>query len=276
MAEVFVPKTLEELLPAVNNEQKRIVAGCTDVVVGVRAGKLKSMPTIDINEVSEIKKIFEKEDKIYIGANVTIGDVIDNELIKKHFPVLIQAISTIGSIQIRNRATLGGNIGNASPSGDSIVVLNALDAEVVLLSAKGERIVKISDFIKGVGKKDLNSDEFIAYIVIDKKYTHYKGHFEKAGLRNSMIISLASMAFVYKVENDVIEDVRIACGAVAPKILVIDEANEFLKGKAITKENLLKAGEIIERTVTPIDDVRASAAYRKQVCKNLILRMLEI
>lgn len=272
----FVPKTLEELLPQINNEEKRLVAGCTDVMVGVKVGKLKFKHMIDLNEVKEIKKIFEKDNRVYIGANLPISDIIESKIIQSNFPILIQAISTIGSIQIRNRATLGGNIQNASPSGDSIVALTLYDATLVLNSLRGKRSILIKDFIKGVGKTDLKQDEFIEYIVIDKKYNNYGGFFEKVGLRNSMIISVASMGVLLLMEGDVIEDIKVACGAVAPKILEIVEAEEFLRGEKINREILDKACEIIKGIVTPIDDIRASAEYRREVCGNLILRLLEM
>lgn len=272
--EPFVPKKVEELLPHIDNENKRLQAGCTDIMVGIKVGKLTKKPIIDINEIEEIKKIFEKDDKVYIGANVPISDIMENKIVNMNFPMLIDAIKTIGSIQIRNRATLAGNVQNASPSGDGTLALTAYDCTLILKSKNGEREVSIKDFIKGVGRTDLKNDEFIEYIVLDKKYSSYKGYFEKVGLRNSMIISVTSMAVIYKEKNNVVEDIKIVYGAVATKVLEIIKAEEYLIGKQLNKENLLKAGEIIEDTVTPIDDVRASLKYRKEVCKNLIMRLL--
>lgn len=273
MAEPLVPKTLYELLPEIDNENRRIVAGCTDVMVAVKAGKLQYKPVIDINEVKEIRKIYEDENSLYIGSNVAISEIIENKSVNEHFKVLVDAIKTIGSPQIRNRATLGGNIGNASPSGDSILALNVLDARLVLKSVNGERTVPIKDFITGVGKKDLKNNEFIAYIVIDKKYDNYKSYFEKVGLRNAMVISVASMAVMYMTEKNLIKDIKIAYGAVAPKVIRIREAEEYLLNKTLDEKNLIEAGKIIEKTVKPIDDIRATGEYRKKICQNLILRL---
>lgn len=275
MAEPFVPETLEELLPAIDNENKRIAAGCTDIMVAVKAGKLEYKPVIDINEIKEIKRIYETETSVYIGSNVPLSSVIENKIVNNNFPLLIEAIKTIGSPQIRNRATLGGNIGNASPSGDGILALTVLDAGVILKSPGGERKVNIKDFITGVGKKDLKNNEFIEYIVIDKKFKDYNSYFEKVGLRNAMVISVASIGILYKTEKNIIKEIKIAYGAAAPKVIEITEAEKYLAGKELIEENLLKAGEIIENTVSPIDDVRASGIYRKTVCKNLILRLIE-
>lgn len=275
MAEPMVPKTLYELLPEIDNENRRIVAGCTDVMVAVKAGKLQYKPVIDINHVKEIKKIYEDDKSVYIGSNVTISEIIENSIINRNFKILIDAIKTIGSPQIRNRATLGGNIGNASPSGDSILALNVLDASLILKSSQGERTVPIKDFITGVGKKDLKNNEFIEYIVIDKKYDNYKSYFEKVGLRNAMVISVASLAVLYKTENNLVKDIKIAYGAVAPKVIRIKEAEEYLLNKEMNEKNLTDVGMIIGRSVTPIDDVRAAGEYRKKVCQNLILRLMD-
>lgn len=275
MMEPVVPETLEELLPVIDNSNKRIAAGCTDIMVAVKAGKLEYKTVIDINEIKEIKKIYETETSVYIGSNVTISTIIENKLVNDNFPLLIEAVKTIGSPQIRNRATLGGNIGNASPSGDSILALTVLDARVMLKSTEGEREVNIKDFILGVGKKDLKNNELIEYIVLDKKFQGYKCFFEKVGLRNAMVISVASIGILYKTEKNIISDIKIAYGAVAPKVIEITEAEKYLTGKELIEENLLNAGEIIEKKVSPIDDVRASGEYRKAICKNLLLRLIE-
>lgn len=274
MAEVLVPKTLAELLPNINNEEKRITAGGTDIVVGIRSGRVKYKPMIDINQLEEIKVIYEDDDNVYIGSNVSLSNVTYNEIVKKNFSVMIKAIESIGSLQIRNRATLGGNIQNASPSGDSILALTVLRAKIVLRSLTGRRQVYIKEFIKGPGKTDLRNDEFIEYIVIPKVFSNYQGYFEKVGLRNAMVISIASLAVVYKLENNVFVDINMALGAVAPKVLQITEVEGFLRGKELNRENLIAAGELIGKNISPIDDVRASAEYRRQVCKNLILRLL--
>lgn len=274
--EIMVPKTLNELLPNINNNKRRIAAGCTDIMVSIRSSKINYMPVIDINKINEIKKIFLHEDSVYIGSNVNLSDILDNNIINKNFPILNRAIETIGSPQIRNRATLGGNIANASPSGDSLVPLILLNATIILKSLEGQRQILIDDFIKGVGKTDLRNNEFIQYICIPLDYINYVSYFEKVGLRSSMTISVTSMGTIYKLEDGIIKNIKIAYAAVAPKVLRIYEAEDYLNGKKLDKNNLMKASEIIFNTVAPIDDIRASKDYRKLLCKNLIMRLLEI
>jgi CO/xanthine dehydrogenase FAD-binding subunit len=276
MMEILIPKTIEELLPSIDNENRRITAGSTDTVVALRNNKLTCKSTIDITEITELKKIFEKDHRIYIGSNVPLSDIRYSELISKDYKILVDAIKTIGSTQIRNRATLAGNVQNASPSGDGILALLLLDASLILGSSRGQREISVEDFILGVGRTDLKNDEFIEYIVLDKKYNGFSSYFEKVGLRGAMVISVASMGVLFKEEAGVIKDIRIVYGAVGPTVLRLKEAEEYLKDKCLEEKALTEAGEIIRRTVSPIDDLRASADYRRAVCKNLIMRLLEL
>ncbi|ERI89673.1 FAD binding domain in molybdopterin dehydrogenase [Clostridiales bacterium oral taxon 876 str. F0540] len=276
MSEVFIPKTLEELMPKIDNKNKRLAAGFTDIIPALRNNKLDHKPVININHVFEIKRIFEHDGRVYIGANVTLNEIIDSKFIKEDFNILAEALKTIGSIQIRNRATLAGNVQNASPSGDGILALTLLEASLILKSSQGEREVLIKDFILGAGKTDLKNNEFIEYVVLNKKYSGYKAYFEKVGLRSAMVIAVASMGVIYKLEENKITDIRIAFGAAAPKVLRINEAEEYLMGKELKENILIEAGKIIGKTVCPIDDLRATAEYRRKVCQNLILRLLEL
>lgn len=276
MEQVIIAKSLGELLENLDNDKRRLIAGSTDVMVALRNGKLQPKPIIDINDVQEIKQIFEKENKVYIGSNVSLNNIIDNKLVDDNFKVLAKALKTVGSNQIRNRATLGGNIQNASPSSDGILALTLLDAGLILKSLRGERTIKICDFISGVGKTELKHDEFIEYIILDKKYSSHNSYFEKVGLRNAMVISVSSMGVLIKLNKNIIEDIRIAYGAVAPKVIRIQKAEQFLIGKELDKNNLIKVQDIIGESISPISDVRASSDYRLQVSKNLILRLLDI
>lgn len=276
MEQVIIARTLQELLENLDNDKRRIIAGCTDVMVALRNGKLQSKPVLDINEVQEIKQIFEMDNKVYIGSNVNLSSIIDNKIINDNFEVLVRGLRTIGSSQIRNRATLGGNVQNASPSSDGVLALTLLDAELILKSIKGERTININDFICGVGKTQLKKDEFIEYIVLDKKYNSYSSYFEKVGLRNAMVISISSIGVLIKYKNNFIEDIRIAYGAVAPKVTRVHKTEQFLIGKELNRENLIKAQDIIAGSISPISDIRASSSYRLEVSKNIILRLLDI
>ena len=276
MREVLIPKTIEELLTNIDNENRRITAGYTDIVVALRNNKLACKPTIDITEIMDLKKIFKKDERIYIGGNVPLSDICHCQLIRKDYKVLVDAIETIGSPQIRNRATLAGNVQNASPSGDGILALVLLGASVILRSIRGQREITVENFIIGVGRTDLKNQEFIEYIVLNNVYEGYTSYFEKVGLRSAMVISIASIGVLFKEEAGAVKDIRIVYGAVAPSVLRLKEAEDYLKGKYLEEKTLTEAGEIIGKAVSPIEDLRASAEYRRAVCKNLIMRLLEL
>lgn len=276
MMEVIIPKTIMELLPNIDNQNRRITAGCTDITVAIRNNKLSYKPSIDITEISELKRIFETDEKVYIGGNVTLSEICESKTINQNYKILVDAVKTIGSPQIRNRATLAGNVQNASPSGDGTLALVLLSASLILRSLRGKREISVEDFILGVGRTALKNDEFIEYIVLSRAFEGYTSYFEKVGLRGAMVISIASMGVLLKEQEGTFKDIRIVCGAVAPRILRLKDAENFLKGKSLEEKALKEAGEIIGKAVSPIDDLRATAEYRRTVCKNLIMRLLEL
>lgn len=275
MSDILVPNNVSELLPLIDNKKRRIVAGATDTMVALKVSKIKEMPILDINKVVDIKKIFIKNNDIFIGSNVTLSEIIKNTMIKVELPLLVQALKTIGSPQIRNRATLGGNISNASPSGDGTLAGIALRGRLLLKSVRGEREISIKEFIVGVGKTSLEADEFIEYIIFERAYKCYEPYFEKVGLRNSMIISIASIAMLLKTEDKIISDIVICYGAVAPHICEAKTCENYLIGKELTKENISEASKLVLKDISPISDIRASKEYREKVCENLLFRLTE-
>lgn len=276
MNDILAPRSVSELLPLIDNKNRRIVAGATDIMVALRVSKIKEMSMLDINKLDDIKKIFIKNNQIYIGSNVTLSEIIDNPIINAELPLLVKALKTIGSPQIRNRATLGGNISNASPSGDGTLASIALKGRVLLKSAKAERIISIKEFILGVGKTSLEADEFIEYIIFDKAYKCYKPYYEKIGLRHSMVISIASIAVLLKAEGNIISDIIICYGAVAPCIIEAKNCEKYLIGKELTKESILEAKKFVIMDINPISDLRASKEYRERVCENMLFRLMEL
>ncbi len=263
---VEIPNTLSELWELLSYEGARIIAGGTDLMVRIRAKVEKPSLLVDIVRLPEFRLFENREDIFSIGATLTHA-----ELLKKDLPgVLHDAISTIGSPQIRNMGTIGGNICNASPAGDSILPLYLYDANVVLLSKNGERRVPIGEFIKGPGKIDFRKGEALLKIVFTNKYKDYKYIFKKIGKRVAMTISVVSMGLIFKLENDIIKDIKIAYGAVSPTVVRIREAEEYLKGKPIEDKVLEEAKSIIQKNISPIDDIRATGEYRREVAGNLI------
>ena len=190
--EYFKPSNLSEALELASEfgNNKRFLAGGTDLIVRLKDNLIKEDVIIDIKEVDELKGIKENGDEIEIGSLVTFTEIIESELINKYSPLLILAAKNIGSPQIRNKGTIGGNLCNASPAGDSIPPLMCEEARLILKSKERERVVKIEEFFIGPGKTCLNQDEILVKILVKKWKSSSIGYFNKLGQRNRCLPSL--------------------------------------------------------------------------------------
>ncbi|MDD5169637.1 MAG: FAD binding domain-containing protein [Syntrophales bacterium] len=205
---------------------------------------------------------------------MTHAQLLGNALVREHLPILVNALRTLGSPLIRNMGTIGGNICTASPAGDTLPPLYALDAELELRSRKGERRQPLCTFITGPGGITLGEGEILTGIRVRKPCGFTIHHFEKVGERRSLACAIASMAALIKVtESGVIEAARLAWGSVAPTVVMSPETEGALIGQRLSAATLERAAEMIRKAVSPIDDVRASAAYRREVAGNLLLRL---
>jgi CO/xanthine dehydrogenase FAD-binding subunit len=259
---------------AEENETLRPVAGCTDVAVGRQEKVLKESNYIDLSYIKELNFIEEKEGYIYIGPAVTHGEAADSALLQEKAPVLPSACITVGSPQIRNRGTIGGNICHASPSGDSIPALYVLNAEVKLENTGGERWVPIAGFFTGPGKTLRNNDELVTALRFKPLEKTYLSRFIKLGQRKSLSCSKVSLAFCADVKDGRLTDVRIAMGAVAPTVIRAPITEGFLEGNEITEEVVRKACELISTEAKPISDVRSTEKYRKNMVSVLLEKSL--
>ena len=265
------PKTEEELVKELNDENTYLMSGGTDLLVKIRIGKVKPKKIVSLSKIPTLHFINETDDELIVGATVTHTDLLEHSPLKEEFPILFDAIYTIGSPQIRNRGTLVGNVVNASPAGDSLLALYLLEAKIELSDGK---IVKIEDFITGPSKTILSSNQYVRAIHIPKSKwdIHY---FEKVGQRNAMTISVVSVGWLIKCEGDSVKEMRMAFGSVAPTVIRLRDVEEFAKGKKITKEFVDEISKMVKEDVKPIDDVRASASYRKRLSSNIVYRMIE-
>lgn len=273
--EGVVPRNLDEALSLMSSKKYIPVAGGTDLMVRYKRWKnlVPSFPAIPlfISNLRELKGIYKRDDFVVIKAATPLSDIEAN----KEIPAILrEAVSLMAAPGIRNMGTIGGNIGNASPAGDTLPPLYVLDAEVVLLSEKEERVMKIYEFIKGPGKTARKDDEIIYEIRFKiPEITHY--YYRKVGTRKANALSKLSFAGIAKVKKDVIEDFRVAFGAVAPTPVRVMEIEKEVIGNKI--ENLDKSFiENIKRAfgnhIKPIDDQRSTQYYRKTVS----LRLLEV
>lgn len=269
--EYFSPTNTDELTDylATYKEKSAIIAGCTDILVKKAFFKEKEA-IINLLNIDSLKHITQKGDKLLIGSSVTFTDLLESKEIKELIPPLHQAAKVYGSVQIRNRGTIGGNIVNASPAADSVPVLMAYNAKFHLQSQSGKEILPIHTFFKGPGKTALKPDQFLESIELDIDTEDYISFYRKIGTRKALSISKAAVAFRAKSNEKELSDVSIAYGSVGPTVLRSTLAAKALEGNKLTKETIQKAGQLASQEVTPIADIRSSAEYRRLVIGNVL------
>ncbi len=260
-----------------HGDDAHILAGGTDVIVKIRARKLKPKYLVDIKGIEGLKGIEKDRDKIVIGALTTANEVAKNTHIKEYFPVLKDGAWTLGDYEIRNRATIGGNICNGSPSADTVIPLLVYDAKVIIASDEGERVEALDKFFKGPGKVNLGPGEILKNIILNIPDYPVKGKFFRVSRVEGM--DLASLNMAILVANpDSISDrkVRISIGAVAPVPLRVYELEEFLSGKEFTKEIFDKAKEILLNNLNPREgSLRATPYYKKRMAVHYLSWLFE-
>jgi len=249
----------------------KFIAGGTDVFVLLSDGQLTDEIFCDISSLKDFDKIEAKKNFIHIGAGATFSKIVESTILKKYANCLVEAAETIGSPQIRNMATIGGNVANASPSGDSIPPLFVLAAKI----KTNKRIIDIDKFFKGVKKNILKKNELITEILIPKKKAF--SFFYKIGPRKAMAISKVSAAAAAALEkrNGRVIWARIAFGAVAPTVIRALSAERTLAGKPLTDGVIECARRRAIEEISPIDDFRSTAAYRKEVAGVILRRILQ-
>ena len=256
---------LEEALELVERlGDYRLLAGGTDLIIDLKIGRVSPRNVIDISRVKELKFIKDEGDYIRIGSLVTLQELVESPIIRGKAPVLSMAANEMGSWQIRNMATVGGNLCNASPAADSAPPLMVLNAKLVLASKRGEREVTTTQFFKGPRKTELRKDELLKEIIIP--YERGSGqHYIKLGRRNAFTLSIVSVAALVRVNDNRFTDVRVALNSVAPTPVRSRSVEEALNGKEVTYEVIDEESRKVVNDISPISDVRASADYRREM-----------
>ena len=272
MVESYCPKTYDEALELLSQEELQIVAGGTDLMVRKRNWS-QLPPKFDKNVMfvaglEELNYIDRQGSNVHIGAGVTLEDIMDHF----HTPeLLIEAIELMASPAIRHTGTLIGNVVNASPAGDSLPVLYLLDCMVVLESAHGMRHVPIQEFIVGPGKTLINSDEMVKEVILhDHNFNHLI--YKKIGGRQADAISKVCFAGAIQIKKHLIEDFRMSFAAVGPTVVRCPELENKVKGHTTQwlKDHKKEIIDAYSEHIVPIDDQRSTASYRKKVCINLM------
>ena len=271
------PGNLQAVLSLMANEpaQWQPIAGGTDVMVLYSAGKLPNRKLVDIWNIPELRQIAVFPDRIRIGAACTYTDLRQHEVVSLEFPLLAAAASWTGGIANQNRGTLGGNIANASPAADSLPALLVYDAELTLISVRGERRAAYRHFHTGYKQMAITADELIRDISLPRQFSGYIWHARKVGARNAQAISKVCLAALGKISNGTIRDVRLAAGSVAPVPLRLAETEQLLTGNKVEQSIIDAARQSVAKEIRPIDDIRSTARYRAAVAGNLVAEFLE-
>jgi len=252
------------------------IAGGTDVMVRI-TGEIGEPPArmLDLSRLDELRGTSSDGGAISIGALTTYTEIRRSAPCREHLPALVEAAATIGAAQIQNRGTLGGNIANASPAGDTLPVLLALDAQFVVGGARGERTIPASEFWVAYRRTALAPDELILRIVIPVAGGR-EARFRKVGTRRAQAISKVVLALAWRDDGSSggWRDVRVALGSVADRPIRARAAEAALEGRAPTPEAADAAAEALVAEITPIDDVRSTADYRRTVAARVLHRLV--
>jgi CO/xanthine dehydrogenase FAD-binding subunit len=270
--EVISPESAVDALEALDHygESIRIVAGSTDISVMLKDANLRESKFLDLSRLEGLRYIRVRQDgMIHIGALATYGDCIRNRVLRKRARILLDSVETIGSPQIRNLATLAGNLGNASPAGDAIPPLFVLDAKVVLQSRSEKREIPIEQFFSGYRKTVRKPNELIGEISFHPVKQDELTFFKKLGLRRANAVAVASVAFWGRREGDTFSRTRIALGAVAPTVVRARRAEEMLVGATLTPEKIREVAKTCAGESSPISDLRGTATYRRHAVEAL-------
>jgi len=252
------------------------IAGGTDVMVQFAAGKLPNRKLVSLWNLPELRRIDVLDYEIRIGAGSTYTDLREHETVRQEFPLLAAAARFTGGIANQNRGTLGGNIVNASPAADSLPALLVYEADLILVSARGERRVRYVDFHTGYKKTLLAADELIQWIIIPRQFAAYVSYSRKVGARNAQAISKTCVAGLGKVVDGMVEEIRIAAGSVAPTPIRLRETERTVNGGSINDIMIESARQAAIGEIRPIDDGRSTAAYRSAVVGNLVAEFLHM
>jgi CO/xanthine dehydrogenase FAD-binding subunit len=252
----------------------RPLAGGTDVMVQLAAGALAHRQYLSLWGIRELRRIDVDADGVTLGALTTFSDILRHGVLRSEFPLLGRAAADTGGVANQNRGTIGGNIANASPAADTPPALLVYDAELELTSHRGRRTVLYERFHTGYKQMDLAPDERITAVRLPRRRGWYQ-HYRKVGARRAQAISKVCLAAAARVESGRIADIRLAFGSVAPTVVRAFGAEEILRGAAAGPEARERAGAALASQLTPIDDLRSTAAYRRQVAVNVLGEFLE-
>ena len=272
---IYQPKTLQEALDILDyKDNVKIIAGGTDVLIKLHHGELCGTELLSIRDIEELKGInVNDKGDIEIGAMASFSDIFRSDIINDNIYVLSEAAVSMGGPQVRNMATIGGNVCNGAVSADSATTLFALNAELLLKTKNGERIIPIKEFYLGPGKVSILPNEILVKIIIRKEeYLGYKGNYIKFSNRKAMDIAMLGVSVVGYIEDNRFKDLRISLGVAAPTPVRCIQSEEFAKGMEVNMKNIIEISERALLDAKPRNSWRGSKDFREHLIKELTKR----
>jgi carbon-monoxide dehydrogenase medium subunit len=276
----YAPTSLSEACRLLSEAkgQAKPLAGGTDLLVQMRQNLVKPQSLVDLKKINQLKGIeYINGQGLRIGALVTHSELLQDQRVLTYYPILSQSAQTIGSVQIRNKGTVGGNLCHAVPSADLAPPLLVLNAQIIIQGIKDKRVIPLDQFFSGPNQTVLKEDEIVEEILVPPLPPRSGAIYLKHGIRRAMEIAIAGVAVLIVLEPDKEKcaEARIALGAVAPTPLRIIEAEKNLKGKKVGREEIDQAATIAATQAQPITDLRGSAEYRREIVKVLTARAIQ-
>jgi CO/xanthine dehydrogenase FAD-binding subunit len=261
---------------AQHGTETAILAGGTDVMISLRAGAKKPRIILDISRLPETRLVEPHGETVRVGSTLTYSELIDHPVIREEFPGLRTAMGCVGSLQIRNVGTLGGNIANSSPAADSFPPMMLRDAEIIIQKKGSSRIQKLEKLIVGAYSNTLEPDELITGIILRKIKKGYRESYQRIGRRKSLSIARINAAILGRLnDSGVIEDARISVGSVAPSPMRMTNVESHLKGRKPELKTILEASRMIAQEIIDLVGVRHSTEYKQPAIAGLALKCLE-
>lgn len=276
--EMKTPESLNETLQILARQpgEWKVFAGGTDLMVVFETGKLAHKKFLNIGHIPELKELLVNEEDVMIGAGCTYRQIQENPVIRQEFPMLVDAAKLTGAVAIQNRGTIGGNIANMSPAADTPPALLAYDADIILLSTKGYRVLAYKYFHQAYKQADLRPNEIIMAVRLKRNQGMTHDYYRKVGTRSAQAISKVCMAATASVNrHGKIEWIHLGLGSVGPIPLRAIRTEHFLFQKELTPELIKEGRKALLAEITPIDDIRSDAVYRREVAGNLLTEFLE-
>lgn len=271
------PESLSEALDflARKGSETAILAGGTDLMISVRSGDLRSRYVLDVSRLAELRTVELSNGVLAVGSALTHAEIATHPLIREYSPVLAKASGCVGSAQIRNLGTLGGNVANASPAADTIPPLMVHNARVVIRNASGERVEKLGDFITGPNLTVLKPGELISQLLLDPMEHGYRHSFQRIARRKTLSIARMNVAALGLLAADgLVLDLRLSVGSVTPRPCRMTAAEEIVKQRKPGGELLWKAAESVSKEMVRWSGIRPTTEYKRPAVEGLVFRAL--